>query len=135
MKSFKCTPVFGNKQNVKVDFMWPTIQDLNSVDQVRSMKLAAISWKKWQTQPSGIGAIQLHFSVDKSGTLDSPVFTAVGQTATGLTRTPVGDTIYQIKAKTDRWSVFQMHFCDEQGKEHGTLVAHPEYGSWQTVEL
>lgn len=26
--SFKLTPVFGNKQNIKADFIWPSLDDL-----------------------------------------------------------------------------------------------------------
>lgn len=107
------------------------------------MRLAGIGWRRWQEPLGGLGAIQVRF-VTKGGLMvESPVFEAAakgpqaaapkltGSPLTGLPQTGLPLTympiqtfyISKIRAKSDRWSIFQLHMAD------------PDYGNWQDVKL
>ena len=62
--------------------------------------------------------------------------TGLPQTGLPLTYMPI-QTFYisKIRAKSDRWSIFQLHMADPQGTPALTVVAHPDYGNWQDVKL
>jgi len=116
IKSLRKLQIFGKDWPDKIDFEWPTADDLMAIQDLENLKLSCINWK----HSAGISCIQFEF---RNG-VKSPLIISKNQDADKMVRTEVSPTHRariiksQVFHARNKDFVCSVQFIDNKGEAY-----------------